>query len=53
MLALQDIVRTDLTVKNKKFNEVKNIVSFNWAKETNGRIHFLGSVRMILSSRVL
>ncbi|RIA98413.1 2,3-bisphosphoglycerate-independent phosphoglycerate mutase [Glomus cerebriforme] len=41
----QDIVRIDLAVKNKKFNEVENIVKcFDRAKETNGRIHFLGLV---------
>ncbi|CAI2166295.1 20674_t:CDS:2 [Funneliformis geosporum] len=41
----QDIVRIDLDVKNKKFNENENIVKcFDRAKQTNGRIHFLGLV---------
>ncbi|KAF0520455.1 2,3-bisphosphoglycerate-independent phosphoglycerate mutase [Gigaspora margarita] len=41
----QDIVRIDLAVKHKKLHENENIVKcFDHAKETNGRIHFLGLV---------
>ncbi|CAG8440914.1 8057_t:CDS:2 [Acaulospora morrowiae] len=41
----QDIVRIDSLVKQKKFNEVENIIKcFEHAKETSGRIHFLGLV---------
>ncbi|RHZ54314.1 hypothetical protein Glove_428g85 [Diversispora epigaea] len=44
-IVYQDIVRINLAVKNKEFGEFENIAKcFNHAKETNGRIHFLGLV---------
>ena len=43
----QDIVRIDVAIKKRQFHKNETILeSFKHAKETNGRLHFVGLVRI-------
>ena len=47
----QDIVRIDVAIKKRQFHKNDVILeSFKRAKDTNGRLHFLGLVRTPTSS---
>jgi 2,3-bisphosphoglycerate-independent phosphoglycerate mutase len=47
----QDIVRIDVAIKKRQFHKTDVILeSFKHAKDTNGRLHLLGLVRILTSS---